>query len=95
MLFFGTLSPSLQEQESKIQSGLKHHATVTARLKKHSKLHQIINIVLLALNVSRTCYGQIKEAKQNLQIINVFYRARKNGLQNVINTTQAGLGRLV
>ena len=23
------------------------------------------------------------------------YRARKNGLQNVINTTQAGLGRLV
>ena len=25
----------------------------------------------------------------------IAYRARKNGLQNVINTTQAGLGRLV
>ena len=30
-----------------------------------------------------------------LGIASARYRARKNGLQNVISTTQAGLGRLV
>ena len=29
------------------------------------------------------------------RLSNDYYRARKNGLQNVISTTQAGLGRLV
>ena len=32
-----------------------------------------------------------RQAKKH---VNVDYRARKNGLQNVTNTTQAGLGRL-
>ena len=32
---------------------------------------------------------------QNTEYGGIYYRARKNGLQNVISTTQAGLGRLV
>ena len=37
-----------------------------------------------------------REEQQISDIVTISqYRARKNGLQNVINTTQAGLGRLV
>ena len=37
----------------------------------------------------------IEVMKMLMQIISEMYRARKNGLQNMISTTQAGLGRLV
>ena len=69
---------------------MKYHFPSLSAGKSISAVHGLVKLPCKAkpkmASISREEFHQTTSSD---------YRARKNGLQNVINTTQAGLGRLV